>query len=93
MRRALGTIFSIETGLSDDSAKAMFQRSLADADWSHQLQLELEQAFASPKTPWKDLLSNAEYEVFDAETDSEARDFIAESLLKPIRERTEVAKE
>jgi hypothetical protein len=85
IRHALSTIFSIGTGLPDDAAMAVFKRSLADGNLRHELEQELESAFASPSTPWRNLLSNEEYEVFEAETDTEARNFIAETLLKPLR--------
>lgn len=76
----LSTVFSIETGLPDDAAIAFFQRILQNHDLKRRLEQELIRAFSSSKTPWKMLLSNDRYEVFEAETDDEARNFIAKML-------------
>jgi hypothetical protein len=79
----LSAAFSIETGLSDHAATGLLRRALESQEWRNRFQAELIRAFSTPGTPWKTLLSNDRYEVFDPGTDAEARDFIANTLWEP----------
>jgi hypothetical protein len=83
IRHALSAIFSIQTGLSDESASAMFRRALDSQDWRRRLEAELITAISSARTPWKALMCNEDYEVFEPESDAEARSFLATILWEP----------
>ena len=79
----LSAAFSIDTGLSDHAATELLRRALQSQEWKDRFQAELIRAFSAPGTPWRTLLSNDRYEVFDAGTDAEARDFIVKTLWEP----------
>lgn len=81
LRNVLSSVFSVQTGLSDESAKAMFLRAVS-ADPI--LMKEIVGAFDSEATDWKELLFNDEYEVYEAETSDEARELARELLLDPL---------
>lgn len=80
LRKILGAVFPIETGLSDAAQTAMLQRSLQNPEWRAAFQQELYSAASDPQTLWLELLLNNEYEVTDADSEIEARE-IAMSLL------------
>ncbi len=84
IKYVLSAIFSIQTGLSEDSAKAMFRRALENRDWRLRLERELIDAFSSTHTSWKMLLCNDQYEVFEPESDTEARSYLASILWEPV---------
>jgi hypothetical protein len=48
---------------------------------------ELRSAFEDPALSWKDMLLNAEYEVFDAQTEDEAREYARRILWAPLFDR------
>jgi hypothetical protein len=90
IRHALATAFSIQTGLSDQGAAELFQRMLANPNWRQRLERELREAFSSPATPWRQLLQNDRYEVAEAESDAEAREYVAALLWRPTFPRSPV---
>ena len=84
IRRILGAAFSIGTGLSDDASTALLKRALENKEWRERfLENELIQAFSASTTRWADLLFNDQYEVFESETEEEAREFASKILWEP----------
>ena len=78
LRNALSVCFSIETGLSDESAHSMFLRGVT---YDPKLREEVESALIDPDVDWQEILCNSEYEVCDTESREDARE-IARKLLR-----------
>ncbi len=51
------SLFSVDTGLSDSDASALYLRSVANANWGAKLFAELRHAFADPSFSWTALLA------------------------------------
>ncbi|WP_081644709.1 hypothetical protein [Arenimonas oryziterrae] len=81
---ALKTIFNCEDGLSVDVATALYRRNAENSGYISELKAELEAAFSDYSTSWKGALLNDAYEVFDAESEEEARDYAKQILWDPI---------
>ncbi|MCB1892780.1 MAG: hypothetical protein KDF48_11205 [Rhodocyclaceae bacterium] len=78
----LKTIFNAEDGLSEDVAIRLYQRT-AKSSYSN-LKAELEEAFASDAVCWRDMLLTEEYEVFDADSEQEAKAYARKILWDPL---------
>ncbi|WP_380602278.1 hypothetical protein [Steroidobacter flavus] len=83
IRHMLRTAFNVEDGLSEDVAIRFYQRSATRGDLE-KLKQELQLAFAAPDFSWREMLSNQEYEVFDVDSEDEAREYARRILWKPI---------
>lgn len=81
LKNILSSVFSVQTGLSNDAAEAMFLRAVA-AD--PLLIAEIRIAFDQKDTNWRELLFNENYEVYETDTNEDARDFARQLLLKPL---------
>lgn len=79
----LGTIFAIDVGLSDDDQRQMLERSLANEHWRFFFERELQTAFSDTTISWSDLLSNDIFEVYQADTEKNAREFAVSLLWEP----------
>jgi len=81
LRNILRSLFSVQTGLDDESAQQAFARARGV---DVKLRSELATAFDDPDLSWKEMLCNEEYEVFEADSEVEARNYAAE-ILTPNR--------
>jgi hypothetical protein len=77
IRKIFLGIYSVGTGLSDVSAKRIF---LAELSSNALLRSEIEAAFKDNSLVWRELLFNLEYEVYEADTEEEARSYAMELL-------------
>lgn len=84
IKSLLGTIFNTEDGLSEDVSIRLYRRALNFGDCRSRLAAELQAAFSSDATSWKQMLCNEEYEVADFETESEAREHARKILWDPL---------
>ncbi|MEM7232321.1 MAG: hypothetical protein AAF517_09115 [Planctomycetota bacterium] len=78
IREILSAVFSVQTGLSDDAALAMYRRA-RESDQG--LELELENVFKDGEVSWREMLFNSEYEVYETDSENEARAVAMELLL------------
>lgn len=79
MSEMLSTLYSTDTGLERDAAKAMLQRTLNDV-FRSRIEPELQSAFVDETPSWRELLWNDEYEVYAAASEEEARLVVKELL-------------
>jgi hypothetical protein len=84
--RVLKTFFNTEDGLSEDVAIRMYQRANASSANREAYEAELIEAFANGQVSWKNLLLNDDFEVFDAASEDEAREYARKILWVPIFE-------
>lgn len=84
IHRVLKTFFNADDGLSEDAAIRMYQRAMASSANREALEDELSQAFKDGHVSWKKLLLNDDYEVFDAASEDEAREYAHKILWIPI---------
>jgi len=80
----LKTSFNAEDGLSEDVAIRLYRKAALSSGKLEALKQELEIAFSSNEVSWKFFLFNDDYEVFDAETEEEAREYARRILWKPL---------
>lgn len=80
LQNTLGAVFSVTTGLSDDAQRRMLERALQQPEWREEFQNELRAAMTDEGTSWMELLANERYEVYEADSEVDARR-IAVSLL------------
>jgi hypothetical protein len=80
----LKTVFNAEDGLSEDAAIRIYQRTATSSGNLEALKRELGLAFSDYGLSWKEMLHNDDYEVFDAETENEAREHARKILWVPI---------
>ena len=80
----LKTLFNAEDGLSEDTSIKLYQRTTMSSGNLDVLKQELNTAFSDPTISWKSMLLNDDYEVFDAESESEAREYAKRILWEPI---------
>ena len=78
----LGSLFSADVARPNEEADALLRASLADRDFRGKLKAELESAFLDHNWSWKRAL--AEYEVYWAETEEEARRHAVEILWMAV---------
>lgn len=83
---ALKTIFNVETGLSEDVAIRMYLRNAEAGGKTERLKEELRQAFDSSDLSWTEMLRNDSYEVYDAESEADARAFAERILWRPLHD-------
>ena len=75
------SLFSAETGLTDEAAFGMLDRGLKDPNQMLRLKSELQQLLADPSFSWLQALDNGhDLTVFPAETEDEARTYVIELL-------------
>lgn len=86
IHRVLKTFFNAEDGLSEDAAIRMYQRATALSANRDAMESELSRAFKDGYVSWKKLLLNDDYEVFDASSEDEAREYARRILWAPIFE-------
>lgn len=79
IRNILSSAFSVQTGLNDDAARAMYQRAFAA---NPGLRAEVQQVFVDEDVNWCELLFNREYEVYEADSEAEAKEVARGFLLK-----------
>ncbi len=82
VRQVLSTIFNRKSGVSISDAKLRLRRG--NWPFSEELKLELELALSDTSRSWKELVCNDSYEVFEAESDEDARDFVITALWEPV---------
>ena len=82
LRRKLEFLFSVQVGLSEERRKILLVESLTKIE-GNAIRTELIEAFSSKDTPWIDLIYNSEYEVFEPDSEEEAKEFIYENLWTP----------
>lgn len=81
---ALRTAFNAEDGLSAEASTRLYLQLITSSPAFEGFKTELAKAFADPHTPWRALLLNEQYEVYDAADESEARDYALRVLWLPI---------
>lgn len=79
IRKVLG-LFDISVGLSDAAATSLLSQQLSVPEWRAEFVAELRAALADAATPWRHLLFNDSYEVYEFETEQEARDWVVSVL-------------
>ena len=72
------------SGLSEQGNRELLERQLLVADWRVQIESELRQVFCDKSFQWAPCLYNSEYEVFESESEEEARDYAAEVLWNVV---------
>jgi hypothetical protein len=77
VRNILACVFSVQTGLDDVAAQSAYQRAL---DFNPALKAEVQKALADADVSWKELLFNDEYEVYEAESERDAKTFACRLL-------------
>lgn len=82
--KTLESIFAIDVGLSDASQVAMLQRQLAVDTLREQLRSELLAAWKDESVNWQDLLYNKHYEVYEADSEQDAKRYISRTLWPHI---------
>jgi hypothetical protein len=80
IRNALATMFSIQSGLTDEEGAAALHDSMQNDVWRESLKSELVQAFQDPGVCWHDMLVNDDYEVYEPESDEQGKEWVR-SLL------------
>lgn len=83
IRYVLKTIFAVDVGLSEQASEALFRRALSNENWRRIFEKELEIAFADPEVSWSELLFNDQYEVYQADSEDEARELAISLLWSP----------
>lgn len=81
----LRTVFNVDSGLSEDAAIKIYRRTAQSSGKLERLREELRHGFGDPAVSWRSLLSNEDYEVFDAETEDEARSYALRILWEPLK--------
>lgn len=81
----LKTVFNVDSGLSEDAAIRIYQRTAQSSGKLERIREELGQGLNDPGVSWRTLLLNDDYEVFDAETEDEARAYAVKILWEPLQ--------
>lgn len=81
----LKTVFNVDSGLSEDAAIRIYQRTAQSSGKLGRIREELGQGLNDPGVSWRTLLLNDDYEVFDAETEDEARAYAVKILWEPLQ--------
>ena len=84
--QVLQTFFNAEDGLSEDVAIRLYVGSVPSGPKIDVVKQELRQAFKDNKLSWKEMLLNDEYEVYDAVSEDEAKQFALRILWAPLQE-------
>ncbi|MEM9103947.1 MAG: hypothetical protein AAGB12_16685 [Pseudomonadota bacterium] len=80
----LGSIFSVQTGLSEDEEEAMLESVLRDEKHLSVLEKEFTEAFLDPDISWSALLCNERYEVYESDDEEDAKDYVVEYFWKKL---------
>lgn len=80
----LKTVFNVDSGLSEEDAINIYRRSALSSGKLEVLLEELSYALSDPSISWKALLANTDYEVFDAETEQQAKSYAIRILSEPL---------
>ena len=83
---ALKTAFNAEDGLSPEASTRLYIQLVTRSPSFEGFAAELAEALADQSTPWKALLLNEQYEVYDAASEDEARDYARRILWLPIEQ-------
>ena len=83
IRHILASAFAIDVGLSEIAQRQLLERFLANEESRTSFQRELLDAFSDEHTSWTELLSNAKYEVVEADSEQRAREIAAGLLWEP----------
>ncbi|MEZ6097053.1 MAG: hypothetical protein R3C03_22995 [Pirellulaceae bacterium] len=79
VRSTLESCFSIQAERSEEDEKAAYMREYyANPD----LRLEIKNLFLDESVNWRELLFNKNYEVYEADSEEEAREFAREILIQ-----------
>ena len=81
----LKTVFNVDSSLSKDAAIRIYQRTAQSSGKLGRIREELGQGLNDPGVSWRTLLLNDDYEVFDAETEDEARAYAVKILWEPLQ--------
>ena len=85
--QVLRTVFNSEDGLPADAARRLYLRTITGSPSLVGFEEELRAGLADATLSWKQMLRNDEYEVYDAETEAEAKAHAADLLLTPLEQR------
>ncbi len=81
----LKTVFNVDSGLSEDAAIKIYRRAAESSGKLQNLREELGRGLSDPEVSWKKLLLNEGYEVFDAESEEDARRYAIRILWEPLQ--------
>ncbi len=84
IKHALHTFFNAEDGLSEEVSRRLLARSMRTPEAMASFMRELQAALADPELSWRSMLFNDEYEVVDALSEAEAREFVQRNLVEPL---------
>lgn len=84
IKQALRTLFNVEDGLPEEVSRRMLLRSKSSSEAAASFMSELQAAFADASLSWRSMLLNEDYEVVDAATEEEAREFAHRNLVAPF---------
>jgi hypothetical protein len=82
LRQSLWSMFSVEIGLSESYANEILLRAFKDEP---SFRSELKSALDNPDICWKELLCDDEFEIYPADSEEEARDWVNTNLRVPLR--------
>jgi hypothetical protein len=85
--RILQTVFNVKSGLSEDVSRRLYLRTVENSAFFDTLGDELRVAFSDTTLSWREMLLNSEYEVFDAQSEDEAREYARRILWAPLFDR------
>lgn len=82
--RMLKTLFNSEDGLSEDVSIGLYVRTASSEGVVDALKSELESAFSDTSLSWRQMLANDDYEVYCADTEDEASQYVRRILWAPM---------
>ena len=83
---ALRTCFNVEDGLSLDAGIRLYVRNAVSTGRVEEYLKEVDAAMADAAVDWKSVLLNDEYEVYDADTPDEAKQYAQQILQEPLQQ-------
>jgi hypothetical protein len=82
---ALRTCFNVEHGLSQDVAIRLYVRNAVNTGRVEEYLREVDAALADPDINWKSTLASRQCEVYDADTEEEAKLYAQQILREPLQ--------
>lgn len=85
IENALKVIFNVEAGLSEMDAISIYVRDIEICNKAESIKVELKKAFEDETVSWREMPLNESYEVYDAESEDEAKAFVRRILWDPLQ--------
>ena len=80
----LGAVFDLDHGFSERVTADLYIRSVVNRVDTEEIKRELRSAFSDPKFSWKNMLSNDDREVYDTNSEEDAREYALKILWTPL---------